>query len=306
MATNNFLIVGASGLVGHYLWEMLPIGQRHGTYLHNGLPGLMQADICNEGQVANLMQRVQPSVVFLPAAMTSADACEQDVSRCWATNVLGTAKLVQVVRAHGAQLVYFSSDYVFDGKSGPYSEEDSPHPINKYGKAKLEAERIIQEELDNYLIVRLSGVYGWESRRKNFVIATIDKLNRGESMFLPEDQFGTPTYASDMADAVLTLVKRQEKGIFHVAGNVTISRYAFGCLVADCFNLDKTLLVPLPTTGLGQKATRPLLCGLKCEKVRTTVGRALVGPREGLRLMRDSAALCRESLGSVSKMGEQG
>jgi dTDP-4-dehydrorhamnose reductase len=284
----SFLIVGASGLVGHALWQMLPPHQRHGTYRAYGTYGLVQADICDARQVSHLMRTISPSVVFLPAAMSSADACEKDPCRCWDTNVDGTKHLVRSVREHGAKLVFFSSDYVFDGTGGPYSEEDRPHPINMYGKAKLEGERIIQAELEDYLIIRLSGVYGWEWRRKNFVTATIDTLRRGKSMLLPEDQFGTPTFAPNMVDAVLELVHTNQRGVFHVAGVETSDRYAFGCLVADTFALNRSQLLPTPTSRLDQKAPRPLLCGLRVSKVQAVTGHRMMGPDEGLRLMKNA------------------
>jgi dTDP-4-dehydrorhamnose reductase len=192
------------------------------------------------------------------------------------------------VRTYGAQLVFFSTDYVFDGTAGPYAENDPPNPINAYGKAKLEAERIIQGELDNYLIIRLSGVYGWEPRRKNFVTATIDKLRRGESMAVPSDQTGTPTYAANMTDVVLSLVERRQRGIVHVAGGETMNRYTFGCLVADAFGLDKSLLEAIPSLRLDQKAQRPLSCGLSIDKVQAIIGGRLIGPQDGLQLMREA------------------
>jgi dTDP-4-dehydrorhamnose reductase len=251
------------------------------------MPDLLRLDVRDEHEAFTLINRLSPSVIFLPAAMPSADVCEIEPEKCWAINVEGVCSIIRVAREIRAKLVFFSSDYVFDGQSGPYREIDEPRPINVYGKAKLATERAIQDQMDDYLIVRINGVYGWEQRRKNFVLGMIDRLRSGQEMRVPTDQIGCPTYADNMVEVVLNLVDANERGIFHVAGPCAMDRYTFACTVADIFGLDRRLLVPAATGELAQKAERPLKGGLRIDKVQQCVETALVGPGEGLGLMKN-------------------
>lgn len=202
-------------------------------------------------------------------------------------NVEGTANLVRAAGEAGARLVYFSSDYVFDGRDGPYTEDDTPNPISVYGEAKLAAERFIQEHLPDHLIVRVTVVYGWERQGKNFVMGLIRRLSQGEMMRVPGDQIGSPTYADNLVAAVLELAAHGQRGVFHVAGSELMDRYTFACLAADTFGLDRAGLLRVTTAELGQRAARPLRAGMKIDKVRSVVRTPLLAPAEGLRCMRD-------------------
>jgi dTDP-4-dehydrorhamnose reductase len=280
-------VVGASGFIGQILWRALPAGRRAGTYCASAVAGLEHLDLRDASQTLAFVGRVAPSVIFQTAALPNVDWCEDHRRECWAMNVEGTANLARAAREVGAKLVYFSTDYVFDGRDGPYAEDDTPNPISVYGEAKLAAERFIQEHLPDHLIVRVTVVYGWERRGKNFVMGLIRRLGHGETIPVPGDQIGSPTYADNLVDVVLDLVSADRRGIYHVAGSEVMDRYTFACLAADTFGLDKAGLLRVTTAELGQRAARPLRAGMRVDKVRSVVTTPLLAPAEGLRRMRD-------------------
>lgn len=306
------VVVGASGFIGQWLWRKLDEGTRHGTYfrhpLPDGLAQLSQLDIRDAAQTSKVILELCPKVIFQPAAMPYADTCEEQPKDCWDINVEGTRNLAKAARAVGAKLVYFSSDYVFDGNEGPYTEGDTPNPINMYGKAKLAAEQVIQNELDDFLIIRVNVVYGWERLGKNFIMGLIQKLGNGQTMRVPSDQFGNPTFANNMVDVILGLVKENQKGLFHVAGSQHLDRYAFAKIAANIFQLDPAFLEPVPTVELQQRAPRPLRAGLVSTKVRSVLGEDLVGPAEGLKRMKKEGSpfLVQQSEATRKSVGQKG
>ena len=281
------LVVGASGFIGQRLWRGLPEQDRVGTFCARAMPGLERLDLRDGRQTAELVRRVAPAVIVQPAALPNVDWCEDHRDECWAVNVDGTANLAGAAREVGAKLVYFSSDYVFDGQDGPYAEDDPPRPISVYGEAKLAAERLIQERLTNYLIVRVTVVYGWEQQGKNFVMGVIRRLGQRETMRVPVDQIGSPTYADNLVEVLRALIGADQRGLFHIAGPERMDRFTFAGVAADVFGLDRSLLIPVTTAELGQRAARPLRAGLRIDKVRAAVTPPLVVPAEGLRRMRD-------------------
>lgn len=287
MKESPCLVVGASGLIGHILWSKLPPDRRYGTFYSYPVPGFVHLDIRDAQDSSSLVRDLSPSVIFQTAALPNVDWCEEHPEECWAMNVLGTVNLARAATDVGAKFIFFSTDYVFDGKDGPYSETDEPSPINVYGKAKLAAEKFIQEQLEDFLIVRVMGVYGWEQRVKNFVMWLLDRNSKGQAVKVPMDQIGSPAYADNMLDVVLDLVNLNQRGVFHVAGSQLMDRYTFACIVSETFNLDQRLLVPVATKELGQKAARPLKAGLHTDHVQSLVSTKLLGPHEGLRLMKE-------------------
>lgn len=142
----------------------LPPTRRFGTFSSHPVPGLVHLDIRNAEETYQLVREVSPSVIFQPAALPNVDWCEEHPEECWATNVWGTANLVRAARESRAKFVYFSSDYVFDGENGPYTEDDEPRPINVYGEAKLAAESLVQGLLR---IIETARRYDWRSCRKS-------------------------------------------------------------------------------------------------------------------------------------------
>ena len=141
-----------------------------GTYCTHPVDGLRQLDMRDVAAVQRLVAEVRPELIIQPAAQPHVDWCEDHVQESYDINVAGTRNLAEAARAAGARYVFFSTDYVFDGAAGPYAEDAATDPPNVYGRHKLEAERLIAATLQDYLIVRVCGVYGFERQGKNFVM----------------------------------------------------------------------------------------------------------------------------------------
>ncbi len=281
------LIIGASGQIGHCLYEILKGGhQVTGTFFSYPQAGLIKLDMTEREKVHKLVGALVPEVVLIPAAMPNVEACEEKPEFCYQVNVDGVGHVLDAAAQVGAKIVYFSTDYVFDGAAGPYSETDRPNPISVYGRAKYAVEQRIQRSCSPWLIIRTTVVYGPEQQGKNFVMGLIRRLKQGAVVKVPRDQVGTPTYAPNLCRVVKELVELGKEGIYNVAGPDLMNRYQFALAVAETFELDKSLIVPVSTAELGQKAPRPLNGGLKINKVQAQIKTPLAGVYEGLREMK--------------------
>jgi dTDP-4-dehydrorhamnose reductase len=282
----SILVIGASGQVGEHLIHLLSgEPQLVTTYRTHAVPGAEPLDISHPAQVHDLFERLHPSVVFLPAAMTNVDFCETNPGSSYRTNVNGVKNVVEASNHVRARLIYFSTDYIFDGVAGPYAEEDLANPISEYGRQKLIAEHHIASTSSDYLIFRTTVVYGWERQGKNFVYRLVKSLREGTPIRVPMDQVGTPTYAPELAEAGIQLSRTTARGVINVAGSNCISRYEFALEAARVFQLPEQLILPVTTKELNQLGRRPLVAGLKTEKAKTLLGRALLSSSEGLRQM---------------------
>jgi dTDP-4-dehydrorhamnose reductase len=281
------LVIGASGQVGEHLLNTLRAQNLStvGTYCSHEVAGMEPLDVRDAAQVVALMTRLQPAVVYLPASLTNVDWCEQHPDEGYAINVRGVQHVTHAANAVGAKLVYFSSDYIFDGYDGPYREDAAANPLCEYGRQKVMAEHYVALNAPQSLIVRTTVVYGWERQGKNFIQRLRDTLSAGNTMRAPVDQIGSPTYAPDLARASVELVQRQATGAYHVVGSELANRYEFACEAARVFGLDETLIEPVETAVLQQPAARPLRAGMLIDKAVQKLGRPLLSYCDGLRVM---------------------
>lgn len=289
------LIIGASGQIGeHLVRAALDAGfEALGTYHSHLVPGMQRLDIRSWTEVQSLIAKVRPAVVYLPAALSNVDYCELHPKEVYQTNVVGVRNVVQCVNDVEAKLVYFSSDYIFDGQAGPYGEDDPANPICEYGRQKLIAEHYVALHAREYLIVRTTVVYGWERQGKNFIYRLLNTLKAGRILRVPVDQIGNPTYAPNLAQAVVELALSDANGVYHVVGPERVNRYEFACEAADIFGLDGSLIQAVATSELGQAAPRPLNAGMVVEKAVAKLTVPLVSYRNGLRAMASERGLSR-------------
>src|SRR5262245_19746501 len=235
------LIIGGSGFVGTALRGVFGSGAI-GTYHNHPVDGLRQLDIRDAGAVAALLSELHPEVILHPAAQPHVDWCEDHIEESAAVNVTGTRNVAAAARDIGARYVYFSTDYLFNGAAGPYQEDAEPEPLNVYGRHKLEAERIIRGTLQDYLIVRICNVFGFEPAGKNFVMALVARGRSREPMNIPSDQWGNPTYADNLAVAVKELAESAHRGVLHVVGPESMDRVRFARMACATFGLDPDFL----------------------------------------------------------------
>jgi dTDP-4-dehydrorhamnose reductase len=259
------VIIGGSGQIGGWLLRSLTERGHSavGTYATAAFPGLVHLDSSDSSSAADWLRAQKADVVFYPAGFTWVDQCERDPERARGSNLEQPLNLARVAAESHARFVYFSTDYVFDGRSGPYRETDTPNPLSVYGTAKRDAEVALAEALgDRTLTVRTSWVFGPERQGKNFAYQLVRTLREGRSLNCPSDQASSPTYGPDVALATVRLVELGLSGLVHVAGPEVMDRVAFARTVADAFRLDLSLIIAKRTSELGQVAPRPLRGGL--------------------------------------------
>lgn len=283
------LVLGASGQVGGAIWALLADSECVGSYasanISRAQKDLVHIDLA-EDDCAAAIEAIAPSHIYLASSYTNVDGCELDPERSYQVNVAGVKRVAAVAKRLGARLIYFSSDYVFDGTAGPYGEEDLVAPISVYGRHKALAEQICLELADS-AVVRTTVVYGPELQQKNFVYRLIKTLGSGETLKVPADQVGNPTYNPNLAQAAVELGQSKLAGIFNLAGSERVSRYEFALEAARVFNLPTDLILPVRTALFNQPARRPLEGGMKLEKAKSALKTELIGYRAGLRLFRE-------------------
>ncbi|HEV2720616.1 MAG TPA: SDR family oxidoreductase [Thermoanaerobaculia bacterium] len=278
------LVVGASGQVGEHCLAALDAAGV-GTYHRNARPGMLPLDMRDARQFDDVLRRTKPEVIYLAACRANVDECEQHPDETWQTNVAGVRNAVDAANRHGCKLVYLSSEYIFDGADGPYAETAAANPISVYGRQKLAAEHVMALFAHDWLIVRTTVVYSWESQGKNFLYRLINTLRAGQTLAVPADQISSPTYAPDLVRAMIDLAEDGARGVYNVAGSRVASRYEFALAAARAFDLDPNLIKPVATAELQQAAARPLTAGLLVDKAEHALGRPLLDFHAGLREM---------------------
>ena len=284
------LIFGASGQVGQALiTEIEKRGWRwEGSCFEHGEvdPRLFKLDLADSDACVRAVAERKPNAVFLPSGWTWVDGCEDDPKRAYRVNAETPEAIAKECKKLGAGLVFYSTDYVFGEKGGPYTEQAATEPLGVYGASKLEGERRVLAACPDALVLRTNVVYGAEVQGKNFIYQLIRNLRAGKTMSLPKDQLSSPTYNRDLARASVELVELAERGIWNVAGSEVVDRVTFAALACGVFGLDAGLLKPMLTAEMKQKARRPLAAGLLVEKLVKRLGWKPKGPLEGLQAMK--------------------
>ncbi len=269
-AGSKALVIGASGQVGRALLRVLEESgiEAIGTYHLRQISGTHKLDVSDKNAVRSCLETVKPNMVFLTVNTEGGvDYCEDHPEEAEALNVVGTRNVATCAAQCGALLVYYSTDYVFHGEAGPYSQEDTPCAINTYGRTKWEAEQLVQTLVPAHLILRTTAVFGWDRASRNFAMQVWENLESGTSLRVPEDQWCNPALVDYLAEASVRLVQMGAEGIFNVVGRDRMPRSKLAKALARSMALDPALILPVPTSELGQVAPRPLQGGLKTEKL---------------------------------------
>lgn len=292
----RLLIIGGGGQLGSKLVELAkPNFEVYATYMTRRPPlegdRSIPLDKRHRDRVFALFKELKPDVVIDTGAIHNVDYCETHRDEARAVNVEGTKNLAEACEAHDAKFVFVSTDYVFDGTKGNYSEEDVVNPVNYYGLTKLEGERAVARACSRYAIARPSVIYGYvpsasrssSGKPMNFAVWLIQKLRSGEPAKIVTDQYSSPTLVDSLAKALLRLAEGDEIGIFHVAGRSRLNRYEFALKIAERIGLDSELISPITTDQLKQAARRPMDSSLKVDKVERSLGLRMLTIDEALR-----------------------
>jgi len=274
---------GLSGLVGSRVVELLK-----NQYEFENLSLSTGFDITHKRLVEDKITSSNSSIVLHLASKADVDSCEIDKSQgingeAWKINVEGTRNIMEACRKSGKRIIYFSTDFVFDGnKKDGYTEEDVPNPINWYAKTKYEGEKLLMEGNQN-LILRIAYPYRSRFRRKiDFVRTILNKFKQKSPFYAVYNQVITPTFIDDIAQALDFLIKNKIGGIYHLVGSQSISPYEASILIADVFNLDRSLVKKISREDyFRNRAERPFHLKIKNDKIRK-LGIEMKSFKEGL------------------------
>ena len=274
----RILITGSNGLLGQKIVEIgrsydefnLIASSKGDNRISASEIDFHTLDITDISSLTKVFEEIKPDYVINTAAMTNVDACESDKSGAKALNVEAVANLIQVCAKFNCHLIHLSTDFIFDGENGPYSEEDLPNPLSFYGFTKYSAEKLILDSVIEWTIVRTVLVYGEVENmsRSNIVLWAKGALESGTELNIVDDQFRTPTLADDLAVACLEIAKRNKTGIFNVSGKDFMSIHELVKRIATHFSYPTDNINTLSSSTLNQAAKRPPVTGFKIEKAR--------------------------------------
>ena len=228
-------------------------------------PSESQADVTS-ASVVDVIARAEPDVVIHTAAYTDVDGAEAHPDLAFAVNARGSRHVAEGAARVGARLIAVSTDYVYDGaKPTPYREDDATAPLGVYGRSKLEGEREMLKVLDGTLILRTAWLYG---RGKNFVETILRLAAERDELRVVDDQVGSPTSASDLASAIVSLLAKPCAGVYHAVNSGTCSWYVFAREILALSGLERRV-VPISSAELKRPAPRPANSVLDCSKLRS-------------------------------------
>lgn len=228
-------------------------------------------DITDVEEVEKVLKEFKPNAVIHTAAMTQVDACEIEKETCDLINIQGTENVFEVSKSIGAHFQLLSTDFVFDGENGPYSEDDEVHPLSYYAKSKVKAEQhLFSDPYKNWAVTRTIIVFGFEPHlsRSNIVLWAREALKKGETLKIVDDQFRAPTDADDLAWACYKIACNQLQGIYHISGPETKSIYEWVLEMVQYYKVPEAEVLPVSSNTLNQKAARPPRTGFVLDKSR--------------------------------------
>ena len=265
----RILITGAFGQLGHALQSVLSRKSNYelictGRKIKKGFEGI-PLDIRNQVALKEIINTIAPDILINLASMTNVDACELNPKLAGEINVAG---LEHICDSFKGKIIHLSTDYVFDGTSGPYKEDDPLNPISIYGKTKLASEHILLEKDIKNLVIRGNVLYDYSPHTSaSFLNWVVSSLKGNQEIKVVEDQFNNPTWTRSMSDIIELSIENDLEGIIHWGDSVHISRFEFAKLIAKKFSLNESLIKPVLTSELNQPARRPLQSGLSTEKL---------------------------------------
>lgn len=283
------LITGASGFLGRYLLKHFPgeaqvLAQFFTHPVHPIRPNIstVRQDLLLP-KLDELMQ-FEPDVIVHTAAISSIDTCESNPDLAWSVNFEATQKLSEIAKQNHARFIFVSTDTVFDGERGNYSERDTPNPLNIYALTKFESEKYILKNLNNGVIVRSALFYGMSlNGSPSFTQVMLDKLKAGDQVTVFTDQYRSPVPVANLAQAIWELVEMDFRGIIHIGGNEQISRSEMGVKLCRQFDLPLELLIRVSSVKSGQATPRPLDCSFDISFSQSLLKTTFPDFAEGLR-----------------------
>ena len=280
------LVTGGSGLLGSAIsYHFRDYYDVISTYTAHkiGIKGCntLFMDVTEPSNVLSVIRKIKPDVVVHTAALVGMNICEKEPALADRINVEGTRNIVESCRKSNSKIIYISTDYVFDGKKGNYTEEDKPSPINVYGKTKYRGEVLIDTQKD--AIIRTS-IYGWNviKDKRSFSTWIIDDLRNSKQINVFMDNINSMMLVNNLAEALKEFIDKDLNGIMNIASAEIISKYDFALKIADVFELDKELVRPIANGEAPSPDKRPLNVSLSISKARKELKTKLLNVKESL------------------------
>ena len=298
-ATPSILLLGATGQVGHELTRTLaPLGTVRA-------PGRDEVDLAAPETLRRAVAQVDPALVVNAAAYTDVNGAEDEPERAAMLNAEAPRVLAEAAREAEAWLVHHSTDYVFDGKKRtPYTEDDTPNPINVYGRTKWEGEQALRDVGERSVVLRTSWVYS--ARRSNFIRTMLQLADEHETLTVVDDQIGAPTWTGWLAEATATICERllgtndpSLRGRYHLVGTGQTSWYGFAKAIFAQFERGGVSVDPVPTSEYPTPAPRPAYTVLDSTQVRETFGLSVPTWTMQLARFRERAATSEADVDAV-------
>ncbi len=287
----TYLVFGANGLIGQQFVKLCKekgvdyIGTRYSREKEN----LKEINFLEPEHLKDTLEQLCPTPAVVVNCVNLAGGvnfCEDNPDLARKLHVDAVKQIADWCRQKNAVFVYFSTDYVFDGKNPPYKEDDKTGPLNLYGQLKLESEIYIKEHMKRYIIARTTNVFGWDpdTPTPNFLMYLYQTLNEDKTFNTPSFLLGNPTYAEDLAKAVLELIDKEQFGLFHIVGSGYINRYDWAIKFCEMAGLDKDKIIEVknPPKDI---VPRPFLSNLNTDKISKIIETKLHGVDEGLQLL---------------------
>jgi dTDP-4-dehydrorhamnose reductase len=242
----------------------------------------------NKQEIKKTIGNFYPDIIINSAAYTNVDKSESERELAWNINVTAVEHIAQAAKAFDSHVIHISSDYIFDGLNGPYSEADKPNPIGYYGRTKLASENALKTSGVDNTIIRTNVLYGIAKYgRPDFVKWVVDSLSSGREINIVNDQINNPTFTDDLVAAINKIGEFKKLGVYNIGGPEFLSRFEFTIKIAGWFNLDKKLIKQIETAELNQPAARPLKSGLITLKAESEIGYKPMPIEDTFRIMKN-------------------
>ncbi len=271
----RILVTGASGLLGLNL--CLHLTDQHkifGIFHSHGLRNLPFKSTCcdleKSASIKTLIDKTKPEMLINCAAMANVDICESQPEKAQAINAELPGRLAVICKKKNIRLIQISTDAVFDGKMGNYTEEDAPNPLSVYARTKLEGERLVAQAYPDAIIARVN-FYGFSlSGKRSLAEFFLNHLMSNQQINGFVDVMFSPLYVIDLVDAMMKMVEKGLTGLYHVVSSESLSKYAFGVKIAEKFGLEKKLIQPKSVSEGGLLAARSPRLTLNIERLKST------------------------------------
>ncbi len=289
-SSEKLILTGAAGLLGQAVLDKFRahydlVAVINKTEIDNPPEDIeiVQADLSDKKAVLELTDKHKPDIILNAAAWVDVDGCESDRKRALKSNFSVVENIVNAIKDKRIYLVQISTDYIFNGVDHAANVDDSPAPLNYYGRTKLMAEECIVDNYARYLITRTCALLGSPNRgQTNLINYFYNSLKEGKEVQAPEDIYANPIWVENLAELLLEAIRKGYKGMLHLGGKDYLSRYEFARIFADVFEFDDSLVKPVAAIHQRRSAKRPQYAGLNVDQTQDKFETPLLTAREAL------------------------